>query len=339
VCVCIHLAMTSECKKGANSEAISRKDFLSGSRHEDRLARAAHFCKQIYGLPPCSSTKIQSSAYKPRVTLTYAQSKDGKIAGPEKKMVALSGEASMIMTHSLRTMHDGILVGIGTLLNDNPQLNARLLNPLQDNSQVSIRQLPRPIVLDSRVQTPLSCKLLANANAGTGKSPLIIAAKGHDPVKAEELRRAGAEVVEIETRGSMLPWTDVLCQISQAGIKSVMIEGGATVIESLFAAHQESPIIDEVIVTVAPIELGREGLGYNQPAWISKALDLPSTSRLSSTSSSSSPSSPSPSELRPFSIDPETFDMDSVFAWSSVSTCNEAHIKAAGQTMQEGGDY
>ncbi len=64
-------------------------------------------------------------------------------------MMALSGTESMLMTHKLRTLHDGIMVGIGTVLNDNPQLNARLLS-----QPPAVSGLPRPIVLDSKLRTP-----------------------------------------------------------------------------------------------------------------------------------------------------------------------------------------
>jgi hypothetical protein len=60
---------------------------------------------------------------RPRVTLTFAQSVDGKIAGRDGKQLILSGKESMVMTHWMRTIHDAILVGIGTARNDDPQLN------------------------------------------------------------------------------------------------------------------------------------------------------------------------------------------------------------------------
>lgn len=318
----LHMAMTSGWKDPDSFQTRLRRDINGYNRHEDRLTRAARFCNRVYGTDPC--VKMQSGEGKPRVTLTYAQSKDGKIAGPGKQMVALSGEASMIMTHSLRTMHEGILVGVGTLLNDNPQLNARLLNPLPGGKQVSLDLLPRPIVLDTHLKTPLTSKLIENAKEGKGKTPLIIAAKECDDGKAEELRKAGAEVVEVEMKEGSLPWDDVLASISRAGIGSVMVEGGATVVESLFAAHEKSAILDEVIVTVAPVKLGETGLGYKRPTWLSKALNLPSTTDDSS------------NELQPVNLDPEIFGKDFVFAWSKKAISKEARIKVQGQTLEEG---
>ena len=67
----------------------------------------------------------QPPSIRPHVTLTFAQSTDAKIAAIPGKQLILSGDESMQMTHWLRSMHDAILVGIGTALNDDPQLNSR----------------------------------------------------------------------------------------------------------------------------------------------------------------------------------------------------------------------
>lgn len=61
---------------------------------------------------------------RPHVTLTFAQSLDAKIAGQHGQQLILSGKQSMVMTHWMRTIHDGIMIGIGTALNDDPQLNS-----------------------------------------------------------------------------------------------------------------------------------------------------------------------------------------------------------------------
>jgi riboflavin-specific deaminase-like protein len=81
---------------------------------------------------------------RPFVTLSYAQSLDGSIADRPGRPLALSGEASMALTHSLRASHEAILVGIGTVLADNPSLNVRLV----------AGKNPQPIVVDSRLRFP-----------------------------------------------------------------------------------------------------------------------------------------------------------------------------------------
>lgn len=203
---------------------------------------------------------------RPHVTLTFAQSSDDKIAGPGKKQLALSCKESMLMTHKLRTMHDGILVGIGTVLNDNPQLNARLL-PMPP----PVSELPRPVVLDSTLRMPLTCKLLRNHADGIGRQPLIICSKHASPNHIAALVEKGAEVIRSDSadHDSSLDWPAVLSHIRAAGIRRLMVEGGATVITSLL--HQQQ-LIDTLLVTVAPIHVGMHGLGYSAPLPSDKEL-------------------------------------------------------------------
>src|SRR4029079_19395558 len=86
---------------------------------------------------------------RPFVTLAYAQSVAGSIALEPGRPFALSGPESMRLTHALRAAHDGILIGIGTLLSDDPRLTVRLV---QGKS-------PQPVVVDSQLRTPLQARL------------------------------------------------------------------------------------------------------------------------------------------------------------------------------------
>lgn len=151
----------------------------------------------------------QPPSIRPHVTLTFAQSTDAKIAAIPGKQLILSGHESMQMTHSLRSIHDAILVGIGTALNDDPQLNstypqqlslynspipptARLLPPPHN--------LPRPVILDSHLRLPTSCKLLINFRAGSGRRPWILSTPSQDPSwisRKDALKQAGANIIEI----------------------------------------------------------------------------------------------------------------------------------------------
>ncbi|CDU24273.1 related to RIB7-HTP reductase [Sporisorium scitamineum] len=203
-----------------------------------------------------NSLHFVDSDEKPHVTLTFAQSQDGKIAGPAKAQLALSGAESMRMTHTLRTMHDGIMVGIGTVLNDNPQLNARLLS-----SPPTVSQLPRPIVLDSRLRMPLDCKLIRNHAAGTGRRPLVLTSSTASSDRRAQLEEAGVEVVQLpdNAQTDSFDWTTLLQQIRHTGVQRLMVEGGAAVIDSLM---QQPRLIDALIVTIAPVVVGADGFGF-----------------------------------------------------------------------------
>src|SRR5687768_4642967 len=86
---------------------------------------------------------------RPVVTLSYAQTLDGSLALPGRQLIISSPE-SMKMTHELRAAHDGLLVGIGTVLIDDPRLTVRLADGRN----------PQPVVLDSRLRMPLTANLL-----------------------------------------------------------------------------------------------------------------------------------------------------------------------------------
>lgn len=341
--VYVHLAMNSGWKDSSEWERQLRKDLKGYEKHADQLQHAVRYAADVYGVnPPWTGkgAKLGPLANKPRVTLTYAQSRDGKIAGADKKMLALSGQESMIMTHTLRTLHDGILVGAGTVKNDNPQLNARLLNPLPDGTSVPLDMLPTPIVLDPKLETPVSCQLIVNYKNGTGKAPIIVTASGGDASKLAALKEAGFAILEVPagTTGR-LEWHKVLADLqTQHGLQSIMIEGGARVIESIFEAHQSSPLIDHLIVTLAPVTVGTDGLGYRTPAWVTRTMNPSPQGAVPA-------AEPTNLELLPTKLDPHAFKKDLVFTWSSAEAApsppgvvGEARIRVNGSTYLEEGD-
>ena len=195
----------------------------------------------------------------PFVTLTYAQALDGSIAGPRGAhgpRLILSGEKSMAFTHALRAAHDAILVGVGTLLADDPQLTVRLVQGAS----------PMRVVLDSHLRAPPHARAFApgahaaaptDGSAAPVRPHAVVAALAsvlhNDPGAAERaacLRRRGVLVVGVPADAdghACLPSTLELLR-NHLGVRSVMIEGGASVIGSCTrakAAHH-------VIITLAP---------------------------------------------------------------------------------------
>ncbi|GAA5962071.1 hypothetical protein JCM3765_005511 [Sporobolomyces pararoseus] len=187
------------------------------------------------------------------ITLTYAQSLDAKIAGKGGKQLILSGKQSMELTHRMRELHDSILVGAGTMLNDNPQLNARI------PSLLPVKQQPTPIVLDRDLRTPPDCKLLKNYQAGIGKAPVIVSSASRrvedTKSKQKDLEEAGAILIEVPFDSCGHISLDVLVNTpplrGHLG-RSLMIEGGSSIISGFLP----SPEVDLVIATVAPIYVG-----------------------------------------------------------------------------------
>ncbi|KAK7465500.1 2,5-diamino-6-(ribosylamino)-4(3H)-pyrimidinone 5'-phosphate reductase [Stygiomarasmius scandens] len=212
---------------------------------------------------------------RPYVTLTFAQSIDAKIAGRNGKQLLLSGKESMVMTHWMRTMHDAIMIGIGTALNDDPQLNTRHLpprspNPAQNNHDKPYH-LPRPVILDTYLRFSPTSKLLKNYQQGVGRRPWVFCADSLDAAdvgdRLASLEKAGARIFRISgtTEDGQLPLPAVLQHLQGLGICSVMVEGGARVIRSFLSASASasSGLVDSIIVTVAPMFVGEDGVGYS----------------------------------------------------------------------------
>ncbi|KII93624.1 hypothetical protein PLICRDRAFT_102039 [Plicaturopsis crispa FD-325 SS-3] len=232
-------------------------------------------------IPPEFLTSIldqrsPSSGDRPYVTLTFAQSIDAKIAGVGGKQLILSGHESMVMTHWMRTMHDGILIGIGTALNDDPQFNTRHLPPLpQDVTDPKRHHLPRPIILDTHLRFSPTSKLAKNYASGHGRRPWIItAAPPKDALPNDDwakrkavLTEAGVTVLEVASVNGRLSISSILTKLREAGIMSLMVEGGARIInaflsEAALSSRGGTSIVDTLIVTVAPVFVGSDGVGY-----------------------------------------------------------------------------
>ncbi|MFA5183246.1 MAG: GTP cyclohydrolase II [Syntrophales bacterium] len=185
-----------------------------------------------------ASLACSQKQHRPLVTLTYAQSLDGSIAARPGHPLHISCPGSQTFTHSLRAAHDAILVGIGTVLADNPRLNVRLV-PGKN---------PQPIVLDSRLRFPSYANLLKNGN------PLWIATTlSAEASRQERLEKQGARIFRLpEGSCGGIDLTALLSKLGEMGIISLMVEGGAQVITSFITSR----LVDQVIVTVAPVLVG-----------------------------------------------------------------------------------
>jgi 2,5-diamino-6-(ribosylamino)-4(3H)-pyrimidinone 5'-phosphate reductase len=180
----------------------------------------------------------------PFVTLTYACSLDGMIALAPGVRTSLSGPETKSMTHYLRLKHDAILVGAGTAVADAPSLNCRYPGAGLDCQ-------PRPVVVDPKGRWQVEGSAVDKlAEEKKGKEPWVVSLHAGSNGRARRL------VIEESNDGTMR-WEDVLKALKAEGINSVMIEGGATVINTLLA---RSDLVNSVIVTIAPTWLVQGGL-------------------------------------------------------------------------------
>lgn len=181
-----------------------------------------------------SHKTTSKSRHRPFITLAYAQSWDGSITNRCGESLQLSSSESTRLTHQLRSLHDGILVGIGTVLSDDPQLTVREWQGPN----------PQPIVLDSQLRMPQNAQLCHHPD----KQCWILTVHA-------DISKFGNKVEVISINGSNqshVPLEEAMQILRDRGIGSLMVEGGATVITAFLKAR----MVDVLVLTIAPRLLG-----------------------------------------------------------------------------------
>ncbi len=175
----------------------------------------------------------------PFVTVSYAQSIDGSIASRGSDSLSLSCRKSLEMTHFLRSQHDCLLVGINTVLADDPQLNVRYCEGPN----------PQPIILDSRLRFPAAARLLK----GAGPVPIILTTDQANRGRKRDLETLGARIIPVKSNlHHRVDLNSALEIIAGLGYTSVMVEGGASIIGQ-FLSRQ---LVNYCIVTIVPRLIG-----------------------------------------------------------------------------------
>lgn len=207
---------------------------------------------------------------RPFVVAKAAVSLDGKIATRSGKSKWITGERARAYGHQLRDWYDAIMVGIGTVLADNPSLTTRLPG---GGGRDPVR-----IIVDSRASIPINAMVLKQQS----EAPTLIAAtSGVPPERVDALRGSGVEVLVVN-EGTQVDLGELMRLLGERGITSLLIEGGATLHGSAFS----SQIVDKVAWFIAPkIIGGREapgpvaGTGADSPS-DAAALERVKVSRL-----------------------------------------------------------
>ena len=182
---------------------------------------------------------------RPHVILKLAVSSDDKIAGAAGKTVSITGEAARTRVHLLRAQSDAILVGIGTVLADDPLLTCRLPG-MEARSPVRV-------VLDRALRIPGSSRLVHSAR----QTPLwVMTSETAEAAAAARLGAAGAQVMRIHATPRGLDLPAVLRALSERGITRLMVEGGARVASSFVAAG----LADEIWLLRGPGAIGADGV-------------------------------------------------------------------------------
>lgn len=209
---------------------------------------------------------------RPYVVMKYAMTLDGKIATKTGESKWISGEKSRAYVHKLRNNYKGIMVGIGTVLADNPTLNCRLKNQKVRN--------PIRIICDSKLQIPLDCNIVKTAKEqetiiafANDKLPegWIVNKKNEEnkgenkeesikekiiKEKISSLQEKGIRLINLFSEKGKIDLVKLMQYLADDGIDGILLEGGGTLNDSAMASN----IVDEIVAFVAPKIFGGKSL-------------------------------------------------------------------------------
>lgn len=191
---------------------------------------------------------------RPFVTLKSALSVDGRIAPPAslrtaKQPYLITGAQARAEVQELRHAHDAILTGIGTVLADDPLLT--------DRSGLARRRPLMRVVLDSRLRTPASAKLVQTAGQDLAQNLWIFCGPDAPEQKFQDLLRLGVRVTRTEAPVS-LDLTEILGHLRRAEMISVLVEAGS----GINGAFLRQELVDQVVLYYAEVELGHGSMSF-----------------------------------------------------------------------------
>ncbi|MCK4660325.1 MAG: bifunctional diaminohydroxyphosphoribosylaminopyrimidine deaminase/5-amino-6-(5-phosphoribosylamino)uracil reductase RibD, partial [Phycisphaerae bacterium] len=251
---CCHQGKTPPCTKalveaGVECVVIAMRDpFPEVDGRGIRRLRRAGLCV-IVGLLEGQARELNAAFLtlvthkRPYTILKWAQSIDGKIATRTGDSRWISSPQARKLVHRLRSRVDGILVGVGTVLADNPRMTAR---------GTRLRRTATRIVLDRRLRIPLQAEVVITA----GEIPTLVLtspeALAGRSAKARRLRHAGVELLECKTRDGLVDLHAGLRELGKRRFTNLLVEGGGTVIGSFL----DGRLADEAMVFVSPRLIG-----------------------------------------------------------------------------------
>jgi len=197
----------------------------------------------------------------PFVNVKFAISLDGKIATKTGDSRWISGEGSREYVHQLRRAADVIMVGVNTVLSDDPQLTAR------DSS--GLEKQPLRVIVDGEARTPPTARLFSEPG-----TTIVATTPAAAPNRVKKLEKAGAEVLEFSPLEGLVDLEELIRELGRRELTSVLVEGGGTLLGSFF----EQGLVDKVIVFIAPLIIGgkeaRLAVGGKGAERIAQALRL-----------------------------------------------------------------
>ena len=188
---------------------------------------------------------IKGYFMRPHVVVNVAMSADGKISTRERRQVTISGSDDFLRVDHLKAASDAVMVGIGTVLADDPSLTVKSDVLKRERRMQGRDEHPIRVVVDSAARLPLTASVLTR---GEGKR-VIAVSRRVDPVKVTELKKRAKVVVAGENEVDIAKLLD---ELGAMGVQHLMVEGGGTLIASLFSAG----LVDEIYTFIGNIIIG-----------------------------------------------------------------------------------
>ena len=182
---------------------------------------------------------------RPHVTLKLAVSADDKAGLAGRKPAPITGEAAWVRVFQMRAASDAILIGIGTVLSDNPQLTCRLPGMFERS--------PVRVVLDAKLTLPLSTSVVATVR---DTPTWVFTSRKPSAIAEEILQQKGCQVFRVGDTDGRLDLEEVLKVLAEQGITRLMVEGGPKVAGALAVAH----LIDELALLRGEKNIGATGI-------------------------------------------------------------------------------
>jgi len=204
---------------------------------------------------------------RPYVILKAGMTLDGKVATAKGESQWITGPRARQEAHRLRSQVDAVVVGVGTVLKDDPSLTARLSDrPLKLASRQPLR-----VVLDSKLRTPLTARICAKQDQA---KTLIVTTSRASQSRRRPFERAGVEVVSLSEKKGRVSLPALMTVLGKRGITSVLIEGGSTVNATALRAK----LVNHVLFYLAPTLLGGQDakavIGDRSSERLAQALTL-----------------------------------------------------------------
>lgn len=251
---CCHYGRTPPCTQAIITAGIAEVHFamldpnrvVSGRGKEELEGEGIKVCM---GEHEAEARQVNEAYIKfittgmPFVTAKFAVSLDGKIATRSGDSRWISGDEARRYVHNLRCTVDAIMVGVNTVLIDDPQLTARSCG----GRGGAVRAKPLRVIVDSKGRTPLTARVFNEP----GKT-LLALGRSATPEEKETLAQTGVELLELPSEEGRVDLKRLLKMLGEQEITSVLVEGGGTILGSLFD-HQ---LVDKMIAFVAPVIIG-----------------------------------------------------------------------------------